>query len=100
MQGAEIAHLHGRISKGHENFVVMRHRAKIDRLAGRPNGIFQILFDEGELALCLQRQGLSVELIPLPDLGRAGHGNHIIDRLFPVGFGCLEIAAQGIDAPA
>ena len=59
--------------------MVMRHRSKIDRLAGRAQRMFQILFDKGELALRLERQGLSVKLIPLPDLWRSGHGNHEID---------------------
>jgi hypothetical protein len=57
----------------------MRHRSKIDRLAGSFYRIFQILFDKSELALRLERQRLSVELIPLPDLWRARHGNHKID---------------------
>lgn len=48
--------------------MIVRHRSKIDGLAGRPDRIFQILFDKGELALSLERQRLSVELIPLPDL--------------------------------
>ena len=63
----------------------MRHRPKIDGLAGSSYRIFQILFDKSELALGLERQGLSVELIPLPDLWRSGHGNHVIDRLFTIG---------------
>ena len=57
----------------------MRHRPKIDGLASSPDRMFQILFDKGELALRLQRQRLSVELVPLPDLWRAGHGYHEID---------------------
>jgi hypothetical protein len=57
----------------------MRHRPKIDGLASSPDRMFQILFDKGELALRLQRQRLSVELVPLPDLWRARHGNHIVD---------------------
>ena len=57
----------------------MRHRPKIDGLAGRPDRMFQIVFDKSELALGLERQRLSVELVPLPDLGRAGHRNHKID---------------------
>ena len=76
----------------------MGHRPKIDRLAGSPDHAFQILFDKSELALRLERQGLSVELIPLPDLVRSGHGNHKIDRLFAIGPGFLEVPSQGVNA--
>src|SRR5215211_3739093 len=80
--------------------MVMRHRSKIDGLACSSERMFQILFDKGELALGLERQGLSVELVPLPDLWRSGHGNHEIDRLFAIGFGSSVIASQGIDTSA
>jgi hypothetical protein len=56
--------------------------------------MFQILFDKGELALRLKRQRLSVELISLPNLRRSGHGNHVIDGLFAIGSGFIEIPAQ------
>ena len=59
--------------------MVMRHRSKVDGLTRRSQRMFQILFDKGELALRLERQGLSVKLIPLPDLWQSGHGNHEID---------------------
>src|SRR6185295_16707492 len=63
-----------------------------------PHCIFQISFDKSELALRLERQGLSVKLVPLPDLWRTRHGNHEIDRLFPVSLGFIQIASQCMDA--
>ena len=62
--------------------------------------MFQVLFDKGELALGLEWQRLSVELIPLPELWRSGHGNHEIDRLLAIGSGCIEIPTQRMDASA
>src|SRR5262245_34281759 len=59
--------------------------------------MFQILFHKSELALRLERQRLSVELIPLPDLWRTGHGNHKVDRLFAISPGFIEITSQSMD---
>lgn len=82
------------------HFMVMRHCAPVDRLAGRAQRCLHILPDEGELALCLQRQRLSIKLISLPFFRLAGHGDHVVVRFFPVGLGLLPVATQRVDARA
>ncbi len=80
--------------------MVMRHRAALDRLAGFLQCQGEILMEKGELALCLQGQSVSVELVALPIVQQAGHGDHVIVRLFPVGIGSLQVATQRVDTRA
>jgi hypothetical protein len=54
----------------------------------------------GELALSLQRQGVSIELIALPLFRLSGHRDHVIEGLFGIGSGFLRVATQRVDARA
>jgi hypothetical protein len=60
----------------------------------------EILIEEGELALCLQGQRVSVKLVALPALRQAGHRYHIVIGLDTILIGLFQVSTQRVDARA
>src|SRR3990170_2604794 len=80
--------------------MLVRHRAALDRLTGSSAGCLYVLGDQGELALCLHGQGVSIKLVPLPLIRLTGHGDHVIERLFAVGVRSFQVTTQRVDTRA
>ena len=78
----------------------MRHCPTLDWLSGESQRWLQPVFYLGELALCLERQGVSIELVALPFFRLAGHGDHIIYRFRAVALGRIRVATQRVDTGA
>ena len=86
-----------RVGEHHVQVMVVRNAPALDGLPGAFKGGFDPFGNESELALCLERQGASVKLVALPDLGCSGHGKHVFKRLEAILLGELSVAAQGVD---
>lgn len=80
--------------------MLVRHRAALDRLALQIERWCEISVDLGELALCLHRQRVSIELVALPLLRLAGHRDHVVVRFLGVCVRPVFVATQRVDTRA
>lgn len=80
--------------------MLMRHCPTLDWLSGESQRWLQPVFYLGELALCLERQGVSIELVALPFLRLARHRNHVCKGFCAVVFCLFCIATQRVDTGA
>ena len=80
--------------------MLVRHRAPLNWLPGQFKRWHQPIPDKSELALSLQGQRVSIELIALPLVRLPRHRDHIIKRFFSVGSCLVGIATQRVDTRA